>query len=270
MSLPIYIVSRANPERMHTPNLLRASNIPFWLVVDNKEQVRAAVKMGFKAFSTDTTDLVSKRNAITDEAKGWYIGMDDNVREFSMVADEIRANHTRIDTSDPKAAPWRTLFNQKVTPAKFMKGLRGLVKECERVGAEYGGLATMENPFFRMKRWGYRRFVKSKIFVMRGGSSVRFKHKMCHDSYASAHAVALHGAVAVDSWMFYQSNWYEKGGLGTRKEREAAGLLDQLQQCVDEFPGLVRLARGQNSALAFSLTSSNSVDAWRRKHGYLE
>lgn len=269
--IPIYIVSRADPDRMHTPNLLRAAGIPFTLVVDDAEQVRRAKKLGHKAISTGTTDLVSKRNAITDMVRRsqWYIGMDDNIRGFSMVDKRFRKLE-RVDTSNPKEQPWRKLWNTPAHPVEYVEELNSLASRAASIGAEYAGVATMENPFFRMKRWGHRRFVKSKVFVMRGASDVRFKHRLCHDSYASAHAVALHGTVLTDSFMFYDSKWYEKGGLGSRQQREEAGLLDQLQQCVDEFHGLVGLARGQNSALRFLKTGESSVNAWRRQHGWLK
>lgn len=267
MELPIYIVSRADPERMHTPSLLKAAGVPFTLVVDNDAQVKVAKRLGYKAISTDTTDLVSKRNAITDRVKGWYIGMDDNIRGFTAVDPKWR-RYDRIDTSNPKEQPWRKLFNTPVDAGQYVTLLGELAAHGREVGAEYGGVATMENPFFRMKRWGYRRFVKSKVFVMKGKSEVRFKHRLCHDSYASAHAVALHGTVVTDSYLFYDAKWYEKGGLGSRQQREEAGLLEQLQQCVDEFPGLVGLARGQNSALRFLKTSATGVNEWRIKHGW--
>ena len=268
MELPIYIVSRADPDRMHTPSLLKAAGVPFTLVVDNDAQVKTAKRLGYKAISTDTTDLVSKRNAITDRVKGWYIGMDDNIRGFTAVDEKFRNVFEKVDTSNPQAAPWRKLWNTPMDPADYVIELGKLAAHGRAVGAEYGGVATMENPFFRMKRWGYRRFVKSKVFVMKGKSQVRFKHRLCHDSYASAHAVALHGTVVTDSYLFYDSKWYEKGGLGSRQQREEAGLLTQLQQCVDEFPGLVGLARGQNSALRFLKTSANGVDQWRRENGW--
>lgn len=269
--LPIYIVSRAHPDRMHTAMRLKKRDIPFTLVVDDNEQVKQAARLGYRrALSTETTDLVSKRNAITDlVGRGWYIGMDDNIFDFNMVAKEFRV-YDRVDTSNPEERPWRKLWNQPVLAEDYIMGLENLAKRAGEVGAEYAGVATMENPFFRMKRWGYRRFVKSKVFVMRHGSKIRFKHRLCHDSYASAHAVALHGRVLTDSFMFYTARWYEKGGLGTREEREKAGLLDQLQECIDEFPGLVGMARGHNSALKFLLRSDESVNRWRREHGWLD
>jgi len=266
----VYVVSRADPTRMHTANLLKRSGVPFTLVVDNAEQVRSARRLGYEAINAETTDLVSKRNAITDriaERGLWYIGMDDNIQAFTMVHSSFR-HHDFVDTSNVNAAPWRDLWNTEAKPAEFIAELEHLIDRCKNIGAEYGGVATMENPFFRQKRLGFRRFVKSKVFVMKSGSDVRFKHRLCHDSYASAHAVALHGTVLTDSFMFYRARWYEKGGLGSRSQMEAAGLLDQLQQCVDEFPGLVGLARGKNSALRFLKTSDTSVNKWRAENGW--
>ena len=142
-------------------------------------------------------------------------------------------------------------------------------KEMKDMDAPYGGVATMENPFFRAKKWSFRRFVKTKVFVMDASAKLEFKHTMCHDSYMTALAIARYGHVCVNNYLFYRADWYQKGGLGDRKAREAAGLLDQLNDCCAEFPGLVALARGKNSALRVCKVTDSSVDKWRREHGYL-
>lgn len=268
--MKIYIVSQAVEERMHTPRLLKAAGVPFTLVLDSPTQAKAASKLGYgPLLVTGTKDLVEKRNTITKHVgRGWYIGMDDNVQEFTAAALKLRRKSEVIDTADGQN--WRPQFNQPCEPKEYVELLEDLAEEAMLQRAHYAGVATMENPFFRGKRYGLRRFVKSKIFCMDAAAGVRFKHRMCHDSYASAHAVALHGRVLVDNWLFYRARWYERGGLGSREAREKAGLLQQLQECVDEFPGLVGLARGKNSALRFLRTSDNSVDRWRKEHGWLK
>lgn len=268
MSMHVWIVSTAKEERMHTPRMLKEEGIPFTLVVDTDEQRATCKKLGYKSVILEHAAIADKRNDITAAAGGWYIGMDDNIKGFTMVTKSLR-NEDFIDTSDSQARPWRRLFNKPCSATDYVDALHDLASKAHDCGAKYAGVATMDNPFFRMRRYGHRRFVKSKVFVMSPKGGVQFKHSMCHDSYASAHAVALHGTVLTDSRMFYDANWYEKGGLGDRAAREAKGLLVQLQECVDEFPGLVGIAKGKNSALRFLKTSDKSVQTWRAEHGWL-
>jgi hypothetical protein len=269
----IYIVSRAQEERLHTPKLLQAAGVPYTLVLDNGQQADAARRLGHRrVMVTDTGDLVAKRNAITAAVgRGWYCGMDDNIQGFAAVDGGLRRKHSvdgLVDTADGQN--WRPFFNKNCSVKDYVKELQALAVRCDSFGACYGGVATMENPYFRGKRFGFRRFVKSKVFVMRAEAGIRFKHRLCHDSFASAQAVAFYGRVLVDNWLFYRARWYEQGGLGSRAAREAAGLLQQLQACCSTFPGLVGLARGKNSALRFLRTSDASVNRWRIEHGYLK
>lgn len=268
--MDIYVISQADPARMHTPQLLDAAGVAFTLVVDNAAQAKAARAMGYSRIeSTGTTDIVTKRNAITRMAAGqWYVGLDDNIQDFTMVPAKVRGIYLDLPVDDH--TNWRPRFNVPCRPQAFIDSLHNLQRECVAHGAIYGGVSTTENPFFRGKHYGYRRFVKSKVFVMDSAwhAKLKFKHRLCHDSYASALAVALVGKVVVDNWMFYKAKWYEKGGLGSREARVSAGLPEQLNECVAEFPGLIGLARGKNSALRFLKTSDVSVERWRKEHGW--
>ena len=268
----IYVISQAVEDRMHTPRLLKAAGIKFTLVLDNIEQAHAAHRMGYKHyFSTDgAKGIVAKRNAITARAHGWYIGMDDNIQEFQTVAKEFISKE-RLETAAPLGrANWRGVFNKTASPKDYIDYLHVLTAVCRLRGTVYGGVATMENPFFRGgKRYAFRRFVKSKVFVMDAKPQLQFKHALCHDSYMTAQVIAKYGSVVVDQRLFYKAKWYERGGLGSRQAREQAGLLGQLDECVAEFPGLVGLGKGKNTALRVLRFTDASVDAWRQEHGYL-
>jgi hypothetical protein len=269
----IYVISQAVEERMHTPRLLKAACIPFTLVLDNQKQAREAHRMGYTDEQTMSTDkavgIVAKRNAITaHHGKGWYLGLDDNIQEFTMVADEYMRKE-KLLTNDT-TTKWRKFYNVVCTPQEYIDSLDDLGEICEQRRTAYGGVATMENPFFRGgKRHAFRRFVKSKVFVMDATPQLQFKHAMCHDSYMTAQVIAKYGCVVVDQRLFYKAKWYERGGLGSRQAREQAGLLEQLDACVTEFPGLVGLGKGKNTALRVLKCTDASVDRWRREHGYL-
>lgn len=287
----IYVLSRAHKERMHLPSVLIQGGVPFKLVVDTEEQASEAYRIlspimhehkakqlgTVRTLVSHADNIVGARNFITryhlkNHGRQYYCGMDDNIRGFTMVMAKYR-NISSLPTDQPTWAPkgktWRQVFNKPCTPQQFVKELEGLCDKMVTESVRYGGVATMENPFFRGKRYSYRRFVKSKVFIMDPTAGLEWQHTMCHDSHMTALCVARYGRVLVDNYLFYRARWYERGGLGSRAARDAAGLTTQLQQCVQQFPGLVGLARGRNSALRILKVTDASVDRWRREHGYI-
>ena len=269
--MEIYIPTRVNPARLHTPALLKAAGITFTLVVDNKQQAKAAQQLGYRRtmITPNVDNLAAKRTAISAQhGKGWYISMDDNICSFACVAPKYM-RQTNLNTGDP-STHWRGIFNVLCSPVDYLAGLMLLQQQCSQHGTVYGGVATMENPFFRGGgRYATHRFVKGKVYVMDAGPQLVFKHSMVEDSYMTALVLAHYGCVVVDKRMFYRCRWYEPGGHGNRLQREQAGLLDRLQDIVNEFPGLVAIGRGNNTALRVLRTSTNGVNRWRREHGYL-
>jgi hypothetical protein len=258
-------------ERFHTAPLLKAAGVKFTLVVDNKDQEKTAHAAGYKRtmITPNVADLAAKRTAITQEhGKGFYISMDDNIQSFTAVLPKYMKQKD-LDTSNTAFA-WRKVFNQPYDPADMVEALQALAENCQNVGTVYGGVATMENPFFRGgARWAYRRFVKAKIFVMNASPRLAFKYSMVEDSYMTAQVLAKYGCVVVDKRLFYRARWYEPGGHGTRQQREANGLMDHLQNICAEYPGLVGVGKGGNTALRVLRTSENGINKWRREHGYL-
>jgi len=268
--IPIYVISRCAEERMHLPRLFKQRGIQFMLVVDTLEQAQHARSLGFKkVLVSGAHDIVECRNFINQYTTGWYLGFDDNIRGFTQLNPKFWKHDSLDVTSKELGINWREQFRHECTPEQFIEGMQHLVEVCKLRKAAYGGVATCENPYFRARKYSFYRFVKTKAFVMNADAELHFKHTMCHDSYTSALAVAKQGCVVVLNYLFYTANWYESGGLGKREERDAKGLTKQLIECVDEFPGLVSLASGKNSALRFRLTNERSVTAWRRQHGWL-
>jgi hypothetical protein len=45
--------------------------------------------------------------------------------------------------------------------------------------------------------------------------------------------------------------------------------MDHLQNICAEYPGLVGVGKGGNTALRVLRTSENGINKWRREHGYL-
>lgn len=266
--LPVYILSRANDERFHTPRLLLKAKVPFKLVVDTQEESNRARGWGCSdIIVSKCKNIVDVRNFISElNGTNWYIGLDDNIQDFSILS-KTYFNEDSIDPTD-KSVNWRKEFRTTCSPQEFIHQLSDISILCEKQKTVLGGVSTTENPYFRANKYAHRRFVKTKAFVMKAGSGLVFKHTMCHDSYITAQAVAMYGRVVVNNFLFYTANWYESGGLGSRQKREEKGLLTQMNEIIKEFPGLVAVGKGENTALRILLTSDKSVNAWRKVNGY--
>lgn len=274
MDLPIIVVTRGNVERLHTLRLLNAAGVPFTVVVHDENIAGLVRSHAHEVVVSGTNTLVEKRNWILDELVprgSWFVGMDDNVKSFTKVADEFYGWDNLFTGDEPPSGceSWRRIYNTTASPKLWLQELKTTVRIADKAGINLVGVSTMENPFFRPRKYSNYRFVKSKIFAMKNTGELRWKHEMCHDSYLSALAVAKYGRVLVNSFLHYESKMYEAGGLGDREARERFGLVEQLMRICEEFPGLVALARGKNSALRFRLTSENGVERWRREHGYV-
>ena len=269
--MQIAVVSRGNVWRIHTLHMLEAAGIDYSVFVHDDEAFDSLANAGIaveKIVVTGTFTLVEKRNWILDEwvkPGNWFIGMDDNIQHFTMVAPGF-IEKDRLDVTGPSPKgfkTWRSAYNIAVSPPVWLKEFTTTVHDARNIGAPLVGVATMENPFFRPKRFSRVRFVKTKVFAMQNLPHLRFKHEMCHDSYLSAAVVAHHGRVLVDSFLHYKSKMYEQGGLGDRADRERKGLLEQMDDICREFPGLVQVGKGANTALRFKVNSEKGVERWR-------
>jgi len=274
----VIVISSMHPLRQHTIPLLERGKVYYTVVVHNREQAKEAEKRVHtygEVVVSNAKSLVGQRNFVLKsivEHDEWFICADDNIQEFTAVNEPlIREERLPVDGPPPKGfKTWREAYRGEISPRDWLSLLRADVKKAEKIGAPLVGVATMENPFFRAKKYSNYRFVKTKIFAMKNATWLNFKHEMCHDSFISAQAIARYGKVLVNSFLHHKSKMYEQGGLGNRAERDAKGLLVQLDEIVSEFPGLVQVGRGENTALRFCLTNENSVERWRREKGYIE
>lgn len=270
--MKIIVPTIGNLNRLHTVKAL--AEVPCILVVHNKYTKDALHSdIDSEIVVSGTKTLVEKRNWILDNlvAKDeWFIGMDDNIQMFTAVKKPYRHKEENDTVGLPpkKFKSWRHVYNSQVIPQEWLIDFRHSIERAKKEGAKLVGVATMENPYFRGRRYSNYRFVKTKAFAMQN-CGLRFEHEMCHDSFLSASAVAQHGRVLVDSFLHHKSTMYEPGGLGNRAEREAKGLLTQMQDICDKFPGLVVPGKGGNTALKFRLVTRTGVDRWRKENGYV-
>jgi hypothetical protein len=274
--MKIIIVSRGDQRRWHTLKLLHGE-IDATVVVHTEKLARSMRKEfpDFKIVASNTTKLVDKRNWILKKLvkkNEWYIGMDDNIRAFTAVRKPWRDMPTNETTKPPPRREgyktWREIYNHEVPFDLWLELFKDDMQCAELNDIPLVGVATMENPFMRVKRYSNYRFVKTKVYAMKNTGRLYFENDISHDSWLTALCIAVHGKVLVDSYLHHKVKMYEPGGLGTREEREAKGLLKFMKHTIDTFPGLVTYGHGKNTALRMCLTNENSVERWREEHGY--
>jgi len=275
--MKIIVVSRGDERRWHTLKLLAGEGIQCVVVAHNKD-VRKKIHRTFpmhEVVQSDTTELVDKRNWILEnlvDRKEWFIGMDDNIQGFTMVRKKWRKRPFNKVTDKPPDGfdSWRQVYNHKVSAKLWLKEFKKDVELAKSQDIPLVGVATMENPYFRAKRYSNYRFVKTKVYAMENHPKfLFFENKISHDSWLTALCIANFGKVLVDSYLHHITKMYEVGGLGNREERERRGLLDYMQHTIDSFPGLVGMGHGKNTALRFLLTREKSVERWREENNYV-
>jgi hypothetical protein len=274
--MKIIVVSKGVVERCHTLRLLQTEGVEARVVVHDEE----AKKRLIRAFPyhtyhcSHTKTLVAKRNWILEhlvQKNDWYIGMDDNIQHFTMVMHPWRDNWKNDTTKNPPHdfLSWRQLYNRKAMFSNWLREFKKDIKLAEEQNAPLVGVASMENPYFRPRRYSNFKFIRTKVFAMKNTGYFHFENKYGMDSWLSAQCVAVHGKVLVDNFLYYKAKMCEEGGLGSRKYREAHGLEDYLYRIVKAFPGLVGIVESKLKTVRFLKHSENSVNRWRQEHGYL-
>lgn len=278
--MKIIVVSKGEIERAHTLRLLNKYKIPHTVVVHRALDVDSLRYSDVKGFPhsdfviSGTRHLVDKRNWILNnlvDDDEWFIGMDDNIQYFTAVHYKFRGLANPVTENAPRPfKSWRQIYNREMHPSVWLKLFQRNIQKAGLESIPYVGVATMENPYFRAKRFSNYRFVKTKVYAMQNSRNLRFENKMGHDSFMTAQCVAKYGKVLVDSFLHYKCRMYEGGGLGTsRADRDARGLTKYLERTVKKFDGLVQLGKGANTALRFRLTRESSVERWRNENGWV-
>ena len=271
--IPIIVMSKGCVERMHTLRWLDALGLSYTVVTHTKAQASTiAGACGGKVIATGLDDLVANRNwafSLVPPNK-WFIGMDDNIQALHKVRDDYYGSKVIDQTTSPvNATSWRQVY-RTVATHDVIELVEELIQRCKRNETVYGGFASMENPFFRLRKWSDVRFVKSKFFVMLNVPGLKWGGgNYAHDSWMSAYVVAKYGRIVVNNWVNPVHKMYEQGGLGHGKERRVE-LDPMLDDICAQFYGLVARGRGENTALRFLLTNPESIRKWRQSNPYFD
>lgn len=274
--MKIFCVSRGHLPRIRTHLLPSLLNDDLRWICHNQDQARAIydlvhMRPSDSVVSTGVMDgdLTSQRDWIEDnytDINEWYACIDDNVNEICKVREP---EYLKELFDCDQYGDVRGMANQPLQ-ASLMPILGELVAKCEETGTTYGGFGWLENPFFRIRKWQYRGYVKGKLFVKKNdGVPWRYDPRinMMNDHAKTYDIIARYGTTVVNRFIYVDHPQYEAGGLGSRDERMPKRIAT-CEMLRERFAGLVDLDEADKPVMM--KRSQDTVDQWRREHGYLK
>jgi hypothetical protein len=273
VKLPIYVVSMGR--RSQTALKLHQANVPFTLVTHTPKMLNDFIDLcGFaptNALVTNRKGLLSSRNAIMEMTpdNSWYFCLDDDINTVTRVDPKYRGEFKLEVTGPPPPGfkSWREVYKRPISMKELVDAAQGVIAECKRQDTVMGGFATMENPYFRARRWGRIRGVGIAAFVFqkRRGGIDRFKYPCMQDQWMSMNVIREHGSVVVDNFVHVGADMFTPGGIGVFEERMPE--MQRIQRLIiEEFEGLAKPSSVCPN-IHYISRSRTFVDRWRARQG---
>ena len=203
------------------------------------------------------------------DAGEWYVTIDDNIGSFTWLPLPYY-NREQIDFGGAASNYWRGIYDTPCPPEQVAKILREQIWECERCRTVLGGFSIENNFYFRGRKWQRFGYVRTSCAVVKnvGLPWHYWPGNMLEDFTRSVDVVARYGSVVINRYLKAVKPFFEAGGIGTFEERRP-NLVAVSEELMRRYPGLVRPNKGQDFQLTFALRSENTVNKWRKEHGYL-
>lgn len=278
----IVIPSYGRAETLTTPALLETAATQHWrpdyrVCVHTEAQKAAYVKGGRVpeeriVVTGAERGIIPQRQWINEkwaDPGEWYVVMDDNVRGFTAVP-EPWYREWRLPVTEPDdAAEWRERYRTECGVRRFLRIAEECRQMAEAVGAQQCGFATVDNYYFRGRKWQEVAYVISKVAVRRAGA-VKMDDNLVGmgDWDITAEHLWRYGCVLVNNYVYPRAGHYEPGGIGTYDERVEAKIRD-CAYLMGKWPGLFRYKEKAGchpkAELALRVRTRKTVDEWRRE-----
>lgn len=199
------------------------------------------------------------------EKGDWFVMMDDNIKGINKFPEP----YYQTETFDKNNKAFRIPFegNYLSEPDELVKLIMETISKAEKIGANFCGFATIENFFFRSKKWKTVSMICSKFCLVK-------KTELCYDNdintmddYAfSAKHLVRDGKVLVNAYVWPKAVHNQIGGLGLLKERADKKIAD-CKRLMEKFPGLFRYKARKNSVeggeIVLRFYNQESVKKWK-------
>lgn len=280
--MKIYIPSHERAKTIKTHLQFKDSNVEYFIVVHNEEQ---------KAKYLTNPTIEPKRLIVANVPLGvskirewikfnladeeWFIFMDDNIKYFTAVCEQEYNTLRMIDKFPEKFKKndqaWRIpTYENKIDNTRLMNIFDELKQECINIDAGYAGFATVQNSFFRGRKWSKVGYVISKACLIKKDDIHYDENVTAMDDYCyTAENLLKYGKVLINKYVFPIAGHYEDGGIGKYEERLKYKIAD-CKYLIEKFNGLfvyyVKKNCHPEAELKIKFHSEKQVSKWKEQY----
>lgn len=271
MKIIIPSYNRALTIKSH--KLLENSNFDWKVVVHSAEQFNEYMKIISKErlICSGVEPNISKqrnwiRNNLVKDGE-WFCMMDDNIEKFNMFPNPYYMMKT-LNRTHPEFKSLRTILeNNYIDAFKLEECFQESIFKAEEINAAFIGFATIENYFFRNKKWKTISMICSKCCLIKNDELRYDENVLTMDDYEySIKSMIKYGKVLVNSYIFPNAHHNQSGGLGKLSERAEKKVKDCFY-ITNKYPGLFRFKNRVNSVpngeICLKFYKETSFANWR-------
>lgn len=268
------IPSKGRSETIKTHKLLDSIGLDYKIILHNESERNDYLKN--KTINPDKIlvsnapfGILNQRMWIWDnliEDGEWFITMDDNIDHFTALSDDLYYN-TIISELEPNL---KSKFETNISTKRAFEIFEETKSKAEEIGACLCGFATVDNFYFRTKKWRDVGYVITKLAIIKKTKYIKYDPKLeaMEDYGFTAQNLLKFGKVLINNYLFPIAGHYEKGGIGTYSERTPRKVID-CEYLMIKYPGLfrykVKSGCHPKAELQIRFTSSKQVFEWRNK-----
>jgi len=236
-----------------------------YVVVHNEEEAKEYRKNKIKNLVVSNTPygISFQRQWIIDnliDKDEWFLTADDNIEYFTGVEEPFYSK---------ELASIKEHFDSRISIDRAWEIINDTMNKSEELGVKYAGFATNPNWYFRDKKFRYVGYVISKLALIKK-SNIPYDPKIqAMDDYGyTAENLLRFGKVLINNYLFPMGKHYQKGGIGTYKERSPKKREDCIY-LMNKYPDLFRykIKSGCDPKAELQVRFSNlkQVNLWRKK-----
>jgi hypothetical protein len=273
----IFIPTKNRPETISTHRYFQGYD--YWVLVHNQQQYdmyTASAELTklnpdrilITNVKTDQFGLTRQREWVTQQTDRvtrdeWFIFADDNIKDIQAV-DPYYYNATSLPV---QSEPFKDAYEQHCSPERF---ITEIFSECtgfaESLGAHHVGFAVVDNFYFRGNHWKKVAYIIGKLMIWKNSEKLQFDHTITMEDFElTAQSILKFGCAPVNNFVYPVAGHYEKGGMGTKKERTSDRLHD-VELLQKKYPGLftVKTRSDGNPDLSLKFYTQKAAEEWRK------
>lgn len=195
----------------------------------------------------------------------WFLFADDNIQDILAVDEQ---HYSSPELPVDKEPAYRAVYNTHCEPLRFLTEIfDNCVATADAYGVHHLGFATVDNFFFRGKKWKEYAYIIGKMMVWRNSGELKFDHSITMEDFElTAQSILKFGYALVNNYVYPVAKHYQAGGMGTMEQRLPDRSRD-VEILMKKYPGLLRNKNkaDNNPDLAIRYHEKKHIEEWRRQ-----